>query len=68
MESIDVDRLVGVILRFDREVEALSTTGREYIDQQLGDIKLLFNECIKPQITGSPEVYEMERMLRAMYG
>ena len=39
--DIDRDRLVNEILSFDRAVEALSTTGSDYIDKQLGDIKLL---------------------------
>ena len=55
MERIDVDRLVGELLRLVREVEALSTVSREYIGQQIGEIRFIFDECIKPQIIGSPE-------------
>ena len=65
-ERIDVNRLVGQLLKLVREVEGLSTAGREYIDQQIGEVKYIFNDWIRPQISGSPEVYEMERMLRAM--
>lgn len=65
-ERINIDRLVGELLKLVREVEALSTARREYIGQQVGEVKYIFTEWIRPQISGSPEVYEMERMLRAM--
>jgi len=66
IEKINVDRLAGELLKLVREVEALSTAGREYIGQQIGEVKYIFSEWIRPQISGSPEAYEMERMLRAM--
>ena len=66
IKSINVDRFVGEILRLIRGVEALSTAGREYISQQIWEVRFVFNEMIKPQILDSPEVFEMERMLRAM--
>jgi len=64
--KINVDRLVGEILMLDRKVEELSTTWRESFGQQVNVIRYIFDDLIKPQILGSPEVYEMERMLRAM--
>jgi len=66
MERINVDRLVGEILRLDREVEGLVTAGRQFIGQQVRMISYLYEDMIKPQIPGSEEAYEMERMLRAM--
>ena len=66
IEKINIDRFVGETLRLVRAVEALSTAGREYISQQIWEVRFVFNEMIKPQILDSPEVLEMERMLRAM--
>lgn len=59
-------RLAGEILRLDREVEGLVTAGRELMGQQVRKINYIFEDMIKPQIAGSDEVYDMERMLRAM--
>jgi len=66
MENINVDRLVGEILKLDRKVEELSTTWRDEFGQQVNMIRYIFDDLIKPQILGSPEVYEMERMLQAL--
>lgn len=66
MERINVDRLAGEILRLDREVEGLATAGRLFIGQQVRMIGYIYKDMIEPQISGSEEAYEMERMLRAM--
>jgi hypothetical protein len=66
MKQIDIDRLAGEILRLDREVEGLATAGRLFIGQQVRMIGHIYEEIIKPQIVGSEEACEMERMLRAM--
>jgi len=63
---IDVERLAGEILKLDRAVEGLATAGRLFIGEQLEKVQYIFEYMIKPQIIGSDEVYEMERMLRAM--
>lgn len=66
MKKINVDRLAGEILRLDREVEELRTAGRLFMGQQVRTIRYIYESMIKPQISGSQETYEMERMLRAM--
>ena len=68
MEKINVDRLAGEILRLDREVEGLVSAGRLQMGQQIRTISYFYEYMIKPQITGSEETYEMERMLSAMEG
>jgi len=67
-KNIDVNKLVGNILRLDREVERLATTGRAYIGQQVNLIGYLYRDTIEPEIRGTEEANEMERMLRAMEG
>jgi hypothetical protein len=66
MKQINVDRLAGEILKLDREVEGLARAGRLLMDQQVRMIGYVYEGMIKPQIAGSEEAYEMERMLRAM--
>lgn len=65
-ESMYVERLAGEILKLDRAVEGLVTAGREMMSQQVEQIQYIFEYMIKPQILGSDEVFEMERMLRAL--
>ncbi len=66
MKQDNVDRLAGEILRLDREVEGLATAGRLLFGQQVRIIGYIYEDAIKPQIAGSEEAYEIERMLRAM--
>jgi len=66
IEEIRVNNVVGALVRLIREVESLSTTGRECFTAQIETVKLVFESGIKPDITGSPEEYELERMFRAM--
>ena len=66
MKQVDVDRLAGEILKLDREVEGLERVGRLFIGQQVRMIGYVYEDMIKPQISGSEEAYDMERMLRAM--
>lgn len=66
MEKMTVESLVGRMLRFDREVEALSTAQRWFMGQQVATITWLYEDTIKPYVSGSEEAYEMERMLRYM--
>jgi len=66
IERIKVDRLTGEILRLDREVEGLVTAGRRFFGQQIRMVGYVYEDDIKPQIVDTDEVYEMERMLRAM--
>jgi hypothetical protein len=66
MENINVERLVGEILKLDRKVEGLSTSWRDEFGQQVDTIRYIFDDLIKPQISGSLEVYEMGRTLHAL--
>ncbi|MCK4402165.1 MAG: hypothetical protein KAV98_00100 [Dehalococcoidia bacterium] len=68
MKQADIDTLADKIFALAREVEALARETRMLFAQQLASVTILYTHAIEPEISGTLEAYEMERMLRTMDG
>jgi len=66
MRQADIDTLADKIFTLAREVEALVRETRLFFAEQLATVAVLYTAAIQPEISGTHEAYEMERMLRTM--